>query len=170
MDPSLYNALNDTTIRLNITCGKLDDNGCIEFTADFTETTPYNYTEAYQFEDDCSHGFSSGVPVPMVQVHAASPIGPTTSASLGAGDTLILAGKADQGLPWSEGFYANGSQKDDEFWGEWWATVNSRYNTTGSSDNAGSSSGGCPESTHRCSKYQRNEAIFTAPPILLLML
>lgn len=170
MDPSLYNALNDTTIRLNITCGKLDDNGCIEFTADFTETTPYNYTEAYQFEDDCSHGFSSGVPVPMVQVHAASPIGPTTSASLGAGDTLILAGKADQGLPWSEGFYANGSQEDDEFWGEWWATVNSRYNTTGSSDNAGSSSGGCPESTHRCSKYQRNEAIFTAPPILLLML
>eukprot|EP00903_Cladosiphon_okamuranus_P017428 g16052.t1 len=133
MDPSLYNALNDTTIRLNITCG-LVNNGCIEFTANFTEATPYNYTEPYDFQDDCSHGFSDGVRVPMVHVHAASPVGPASSASLGAGNTLILAGKADQGLPWSEGFNADGSRKDDEFWGDWWASINSRYNATESDD------------------------------------
>ncbi|CAM9948309.1 unnamed protein product [Ectocarpus sp. 6 AP-2014] len=139
MDPSLYEALNDTTIRLNITCAKMDQssslqNGCLEFTVNFTEATPYNYTEPYEFVDDCSHGFSSGEQVQSVVVHAASPIGPTSSASLGVGNALILAGKADQGLPWSEGFNEDGSRKDDEFWSDWWATVDSRYVSTEESD------------------------------------
>ncbi|CAN0093763.1 unnamed protein product, partial [Pylaiella littoralis] len=128
MDPSLYEALNDTTIRLNVTCGVDSSNGCIEFTANFTDAAPYNYTKPYEFADDCSHGFSSGEQLLSVRVHAASPVGPTTSASLSAGNTLILAGKADQGLPWSEGFHANGTRKGDEFWGEWWATIDAQYN------------------------------------------
>lgn len=128
MDPSLYEALNDTTIRLNVTCGVDSSNGCIEFTANFTDAAPYNYTKPYEFADDCSHGFSSGEQLLSVRVHAASPVGPTTSASLSAGNTLILAGKADQGLPWSEGFHANGTRKGDEFWGEWWANIDAQYN------------------------------------------
>ena len=144
MDPSLYSALNETVIRLNITCGEMASSSCVEFTASFTEATPYNYTNLYEFEDECYHGFSSGEQVPTVEVHAASPVGPTTSASLAPRSTLILAGKADQGLPWSEGFYANGSQKDDEFWGKWWTSVG-LYNATGNRDDAGNSSGGgCP--------------------------
>ncbi|CAN0555924.1 unnamed protein product, partial [Ectocarpus sp. 12 AP-2014] len=109
-------------------------NGCLEFTVNFTEATPYNYTEPYEFVDDCSHGFSSGERVQSVVVHAASPIGPTSSASLGVGNALILAGKADQGLPWSEGFNEDGSRKDDEFWSDWWAAVDSRYGSTEESD------------------------------------
>eukprot|EP00752_Nemacystus_decipiens_P017637 g15808.t1 len=152
MDPSLYNVLNDTMIRLNITCGsgRVEYNGCLEFTANFTEATPYNYTTPFEFQDDCSHGFSDGIQVPTVQVHAASPIGPSSSATLGAGNTLILAGKADQGLPWSEGFYENGTQKDDEFWAEFWATVSSRYNPSGSSDSSDSSDA---SSTDPCVEY-----------------
>ncbi|CAN0003807.1 unnamed protein product, partial [Hapterophycus canaliculatus] len=134
MDPSMYEALENTTIRLNITCGKLDQISCVEFTVNFTEATPYNYTDPYDFVDDCSHGFSSGAQIPSVNVHAASPVGPTSSASLGTGNTLILAGKADQGLPWSEGFHANGTKKSDEFWGDWWATVDSRYNSVEEDD------------------------------------
>ena len=143
MDPSLYSALNETTIRLNITCGILENSSssCVEFTANFTEATPYDYTNLYEFEDECFHGFSSGGQVPTVEVHAASPVGPTRSASLAPRSTLILAGKADQGLPWSEGFYANGSQKDDEFWGRWWASVD-LFNATGTRDDANSSSSG----------------------------
>lgn len=151
MDPSLYEALNETTIRLNITCGRMEQssslqNGCLEFTVNFTEATPYNYTEPYEFVDDCSHGFSSGAQVPFVVVHAASPIGPTSSASLGVGNALILAGKADQGLPWSEGFNEDGSRKDDEFWSDWWATVDSRYNSA-------EVSGGCLACTTNSAVY-----------------
>lgn len=142
MDPSLYEALNDTTIRLNITCGVSRNTSCIEFTTNFTDATPYNYSDPYEFVDDCSHGFSSGEQVLSVSVHAASPIGPTTSASLGTGNTLILAGKADQGLPWSEGFYVNGTQKDDEFWGEWWATINTQYNEDSDDDTSTSTTAG----------------------------
>ncbi len=144
MDPSLYSALNETVIRLNITCGKSENTSCVEFTANFTEATPYNSTNLYDFEDECSHGFSSGEQVPTFKVHAASPVGPTAPASLNPGSTLILAGKADQGLPWSEGFYSNGSQKNDEFWGGWWASVYSQYNASQESSGSGSSSGGCP--------------------------
>ncbi|CAM9769497.1 unnamed protein product, partial [Ectocarpus sp. 8 AP-2014] len=50
------------------------------------------------------------------------------------GNALILAGKADQGLPWSEGFNEDDSRKDDDFWRDWWATVDSRYGSTEESD------------------------------------
>lgn len=126
MDPSLYEALNNAVVRLNVTCNE-DESGCIEFTANFTDATPYNTTAPYVFNDTCYHGFSTGERVPTVKVPAASPEGPTSASSLGSNYTIILAGKADQGLPWSEGFDTDGEEKDDEFWSEWWETTHRGY-------------------------------------------
>ena len=157
MDPSLYSALNEATIRLNVTCGLLAKSSCVEFIANFTEAssfdytfianfteaTSYTYTNLYEFEDECFHGFSNGAPVPIFEVPEASSAGPARSASLAPRSTLILAGQADQGLPWSEGFYVNGSQKDDEFWGDWWAFVSLFNSTENRNDEISSSGGGC---------------------------
>lgn len=124
MDPSLYDVLNDTTIRLNITCG-VSTTSCLEFTANFTDMIPYNYTAPFEFNDTCYHGFSIGERIPSVTVPAAYPEGPSIPSWFGSNYTLVLAGKADQGLPWSEGFGDGGERKDDKFWVNWWDQINS---------------------------------------------
>ena len=147
MDPSLYSALDETTIRLNITCGLMAKSSCVEFIANFTEASSYDYTfianvtkatsftytNLYEFEDECYHGFSGGAAVPTFELPEASSTGSTRSASLAPRSTLILAGQADDGYPWSAGFDVDGSQKDDEFWRDWWAFV-SLYNATENRD------------------------------------
>lgn len=142
MDPSLYEALNNTIVRLNVTCND-DEFSCIEFTATFTDATPYSYTAPFVFNDTCYHGFSTGERAPSVKVPAASPEGPSRASSLGSNYTIILAGKADQGLPWSEGFDADGQEKDDEFWSVWWATTHKSY---GGRDSSSGDDGRCPVS------------------------
>lgn len=135
MDPSLYEVLNNTKIRLNITCSG-DTNSCLEFTTNFTDATPYNYTAPLEFTDTCYHGFSTGELTRFVTVPAASPVGPTTSSTLGFNKSIILAGKADQGLPWSEGFDDAGNEKDDKFWGDWWDTTHRRYGGLNTDDDS----------------------------------
>lgn len=146
MDPSLYEKLNNTVIRLNVTC----DNyvSCVEFTANFTDQSPYNYSAAFPFNDSCYHGFSSGERVPVVSVPAASPVGPTWSSSLGSNTTLILAGKADVGLPWSEGFEEDGEEKEEDGWDDWWGKRSRRYGQDNSSDDESSRSGRCRETLY----------------------
>lgn len=134
MDPSLYEVLSDTIIRLNVTCFS-NTSSCLEFTANFTEMTPYNYTAPYTFNDTCYHGFATGERVPSVKVPAASPEGPSSPSTLASNITIILGGKADLGLPWSEGFNTDGEEKNDDFWAEWWGATHRRYGRrTSSSD------------------------------------
>lgn len=136
MDPSLYEALENATVRLEMTCNG-NTTGCIEFTTSFTGMTPYNYSAPFQFNDTCFHGFSTGERVPSIKVPAASPTGPTASSSLGTNYTLVLAGKADEGLPWSEGFRVGGVEKDDDFWGEWWENLHNGFEERDQDDDAG---------------------------------
>lgn len=110
VDPSLYEALNDTVIRLNVTCTDYNST-CVEFRANSSEQSYYNYSSLYPFNGSCYHGFETGESVRTVLVPAAQPKGPSTSSSLSPNISITVA---DLGLTSSEGNGTEGKKKDDE--------------------------------------------------------
>lgn len=136
MDPSLYEAINNTIVRLNVTCDG-NDKSCVEFKTNFSEQSYYNYSAPYPFNDSCYHGFATGERVPVVRVPAAYPQGPATASSLSPNITIISAGGVDMGLPWSEAFEEDGDEKDDdEYWGPWWNDTHRRHGRRNSGDSS----------------------------------
>ncbi|CAN0485928.1 unnamed protein product, partial [Discosporangium mesarthrocarpum] len=119
---NLYEALNNTVIRLNITCGAGPNAvSCVEFMANFTEQTPYIFNSSFPFNATCYHGFHSGQLTPVFRVPKASPEGPYGPAPMSDGDPIIEGGAIDLGMGWEAGFDEDGNQLETTYWSSFWS-------------------------------------------------
>ncbi|CAM9591656.1 unnamed protein product, partial [Discosporangium mesarthrocarpum] len=91
----LYQTLNNTIIRLNVTCGN-NAPSCVEFTANLAGYVLQPFP--YEGSTDCYHGFQNGEMAPMFQAHMAFPNGPSTASPLSNSYSIIESGRIKEGL------------------------------------------------------------------------